>query len=475
LADALTSSSIRKYATEKKITIAVSLLIFTLTVSNLLYTFQVGGAFIKELASNWGIIIFIMLVATSYATVQYLLSSFVKLIDSNIGTRTVFSSYFNLMYKTLKIIQYATGAIFVLMIFQIVLTSHYYVGLVFAAMAISFTVSIMITVPLSYKFFSWYRLSTNKDIAGTILLFGLTSMLMALWATLIIVNNSGIIFSEKPVESGLHLQPKVITPNIIAQDRTAYMLFQITSIPTELSYVLYWTGTVLLLRNYSKKLGRFKFWLLISLPLALYLIASIFAIEDYKHTNVLFDDLLILSALTAGAGLFSVNFLILARRMKQMHNNPIAYYLTIAAYGTMLFIVSISSPVQLINPIHGLPYPPFGALSWCFTAFGIYLYSIGLYFCAIFIAQDTKLRISVREIAVKESELLDSIGTAQMEQEIQKKVLKIAKEQEETLQRQTGIELHDWEQQQEEQENIQGYMAEVLAEVEKSRKNQEEQ
>ena len=49
-------------------------------------------------------------------------------------------------------------------------------------------------------------------------------------------------------------------------------------------------------------------------------------------------------------------------------------------------------------------------------------------------------------------------------QQIQKKVLKIAKEQEKTLQEQTGVELHEWQQQQAEQENIQEYVAEVLAE-----------
>jgi hypothetical protein len=77
-------------------------------------------------------------------------------------------------------------------------------------------------------------------------------------------------------------------------------------------------------------------------------------------------------------------------------------------------------------------------------------------------------------MAIKESKLLDSIGTAHMEQEIQKKVLKLAKEQEKTLEEQTGVELHEWEQAQVEQENIQDYMAEALAEVEKSRKKQEE-
>ena len=58
-------------------------------------------------------------------------------------------------------------------------------------------------------------------------------------------------------------------------------------------------------------------------------------------------------------------------------------------------------------------------------------------------------------------------------QQIQKKVLKIAKEQEKTLQEQTGVELHEWRQQHAEQENIQEYVAEVLAEVQKSLKKQE--
>ena len=68
-------------------------------------------------------------------------------------------------------------------------------------------------------------------------------------------------------------------------------------------------------------------------------------------------------------------------------------------------------------------------------------------------------------MALKESQLLDSIGTAQMEQEIQKKVLKLAKEQERTLEEQTGVEIHEWQQEQAEHENIQEYMAEVFAET----------
>ena len=51
--------------------------------------------------------------------------------------------------------------------------------------------------------------------------------------------------------------------------------------------------------------------------------------------------------------------------------------------------------------------------------------------------------------------------------------IKIAKEQEKTLEEQTGIEIHIWQQQKIEQES-QDYVAEVLAEVKKSRDEKNE-
>ena len=42
---------------------------------------------------------------------------------------------------------------------------------------------------------------------------------------------------------------------------------------------------------------------------------------------------------------------------------------------------------------------------------------------AISVSEDSKLRQSIRHVALREPKLLDSIGIAQMEQEIQKRVL----------------------------------------------------
>ncbi|MDP9288209.1 MAG: hypothetical protein M3P08_08440 [Thermoproteota archaeon] len=466
------SSSSSTNNSQRNISIVMSILIFTLIVDNLLYAFLFGGAQAKVLTSSFGISLFLIVVAVSYASALYLLSRFVSPMHRQIKTH---SSRFNWIYKTLLISQYVSAGIIAFMILQLILTSHYYVGLLIATIAISFTLAAIILGLLSYRFLSWYK-SSNKNI--TVLLYGITFAVTAIGIGVIVAVNGSVILLENPSQiGGLQSVLKVYSSSS-SSDTThspkALILYQITYTPSRLGFVLYWIATVLLLREYSRKLGRLKFWTLISLPLVSFLAASIFVSPDYKH-SLLYDALLVLSALTAGGVLFGITFLIMARSMRRItstntatHHNTLAYYLTISAFGTVLITISLTSPVIYA------PFPPFAAAAWSFLGLSSYLYSLGFYFSTISISQDAKLRQSIRDIAAKESKLLDSIGTAHMEQEIQKKVLKLAKEQEKTLEEQTGVELHEWQQQQVEQENIQDYMAEVFAEVEKSRKKQEE-
>ncbi|MGB8023581.1 MAG: hypothetical protein WCF06_04600, partial [Nitrososphaeraceae archaeon] len=468
MTDAFSSSSSASSSTnnsQRNVSIVMSILIFTLIVDNLLYALLFGGAQAKVLTSSFGISLFIIVVVVSYASALYLLSRFVSPIHRLFKTH---SSRFNWIYKTLLIAQYASGGIIALVILQLILTSHYYVGLLIATISISFTLAAIILGLLSYRFLSWYK-SSNKNI--TVLLYGLTFAVTAIGIGVIVAVNSSVILSENPSQiGGLQSVLKVYASSSSSSNTTqspkALILYQITYTPSRLGFILYWIATALLLREYSRRLGRVKFWTLISLPLVSFLAASIFVSQDYKH-SLLYDALLVISTLTAGGVLFGTTFLIMARSIRRIittsstntasHHNTLAYYLTISAFGTVLITISLTSPVIYA------PFPPFATAAWSFLGLSSYLYSVGFYFSTISIAQDAKLRQSIRDIAAKESKLLDSIGTAHMEQEIQKKVLKLAKEQEKTLEEQTGVELHEWQQQQAEQENIQDYMAEVFA------------
>src|SRR5919202_4871287 len=107
--------------------------------------------------------------------------------------------------------------------------------------------------------------------------------------------------------------------------------------------------------------------------------------------------------------------------------------MTLAASGVVLFFVSSQ------NTVAQPTYPPFGVIAASFVGLSAYLMFLGLYSSAISISQDIKLRQSIRNSAAKESELLDSIGTAQMEQELQKRVLKIVKKNSDSMVEETGV------------------------------------
>ncbi|MDP9288612.1 MAG: cytochrome P450 [Thermoproteota archaeon] len=81
-----------------------------------------------------------------------------------------------------------------------------------------------------------------------------------------------------------------------------------------------------------------------------------------------------------------------------------------------------------------------------------------LYSSAIAVSQDSSLRTSIRASLL---ELVDNIGTAQMEQEIEKRVLKVAREQQEVLRERSGIESSLTER------DMKEYLEQVIKEVKK--------
>ena len=130
----------------------------------------------------------------------------------------------------------------------------------------------------------------------------------------------------------------------------------------------------------------------------------------------------------------------------------------ISAYGMMLLFSS--------NQASGLvlvPYPPFGLVTVTFFGLASYLVLIGIYSSAISVAEDSELRRSIRSFAIKESKLLDSIGMAQMEQQIQNKVLEFTKLNQERLVEESGIQSSLSE------EDMKLYLQQVIDELKKTK------
>lgn len=63
----------------------------------------------------------------------------------------------------------------------------------------------------------------------------------------------------------------------------------------------------------------------------------------------------------------------------------------------------------------------------------------GLYNSAISVANDVKLRQLIRSSAIDTSKLLGGIGTAQMQHEIEERVMKITKKKAEIIAQESGV------------------------------------
>lgn len=145
-------------------------------------------------------------------------------------------------------------------------------------------------------------------------------------------------------------------------------------------------------------------------------------------TNILIFSL---SAIFTGI-LFGVAFLSVARTLKI--GTAARNYMVIAAYGFLLFYIAGSSTV------FQAAYPPYGLISLSFAGLSCYLIYNGLYYSAISVSQDMTLRQSIRRSIMEQSKLLDSMGSAEMEREVQKQVLLVAKNTSAAMADKSGVE-----------------------------------
>jgi hypothetical protein len=205
----------------------------------------------------------------------------------------------------------------------------------------------------------------------------------------------------------------------------------------------------MLLHYYYQRIGKVNltFWVILSIPLILYLIGSGLIFSLPNDVTYRFYYRIIFRAGTIGSSvLFGLAFYIITRKLAA---TKVKDYLTISAIG--IIMVGIANEISLTQPTYGVA-------SHSLILLSSYLFSVGLYSAAISVSQDNSLRKSVRESLVG---LLDNIGTAQMEQEIVRKVTRLARDNQQELEEETGVSLSTSE------DDIRQY---ILAVVEEKKK-----
>jgi hypothetical protein len=203
--------------------------------------------------------------------------------------------------------------------------------------------------------------------------------------------------------------------------------YDITSI---ISFITVWFVTTFMLRQYSRNIGRIKYWILVSLPLVFFMTkyeillyyflndpAILELFSSIRPNSILVPLVYTLtnSNLQLGGIFFAILFLVIVKKIPKGHR--IVNSLIISLIGIM-FLFGSKGISGLILPA----YPPVGIVAISFMGLASYLLLIGIYSSAIIAARDIKLRKYLYEKVENDTTLLNNIAYAENETEIEKNV-----------------------------------------------------
>jgi hypothetical protein len=357
----------------------------------------------------------------------------------------------NIIWKTVFVTQVALTVILIIVMFQVLFLHRYNIMLLNVSTIISYQLAITMTGILAQQFFTWYVARKNL----LVLIYGLAAAIITL-STILSLAYIIMGLSSRPTEVGPHYAHGLYT---YESGSVMYVLNNSYTITVIISFILMWSGTSLVLRSYSFRLGSKLYWVVASIPLVYFLSqfipSSVSILSELISSNPVFLGLVFTLIFTfskaIGGLMFAIAFYIAARSVTRM--SIVRDYMFIASFGIVLFFPSGQTTAIEAS------YPPFGLIS--ITAMGLnsYFLFVGLYSSAVSVSGDVSLRQSIRKTVVDQTKFLERIGTAQMEREVQLKVLDVTREQNERMEEESGVtsSLTD--------DEVKNYMQEVLKEV----------
>lgn len=426
--------------TSRKAAVVAGISIIFLVIIDLLMTRQILPVY-----SNVEFLVFVFTVIIGYGIGSWILLGYIRRISHDIRSK---SRFINVIHWTVVIVQFALLGILLFILFSNAPTSTRVLShTVFAVASVLATVIMGV---IAFKFFSWYRLSSYKNFV--VLFYGIAALTLGISISedvgtkLLMVTeihertppgaiaNSTFLYKSSDKYDGEIVRKEVtaettvllVTPN---SNLEYYNLLNSTVLP--IAFVFRWIASTTLLRSAYKRMGRLpiSFWIILSLPLILYLVGklpgfttgeSLAGVDEmYRY----YFRILFRAGTIAGNILFGLAFFVIARKMA---SSKLKDYLIITGIGDTIVGIALSTSAL---------EPTYGAAGHSLVLLSSYLFSIGLYISAISLSQDTSLRKTIRRSKI---DLMDGIGTAQMEQELSKRIWKIVEESKDNMEEQTG-------------------------------------
>jgi hypothetical protein len=366
--------------------------------------------------------VFVVLVAI-YGLAQYII---LRWTQQKIISNTMKRSRLTIVLKGVGITQGVLILILVLTIVQILVTSSYSIVLILGAIWISYGLGALMMVYLSWKLYAWFTDNRNLFVLGYLI------------AVAVLVTN--IVITTTYTTQILLAQPESVMKNIGHRNpippepvATAYFYSDI------ITFASMWIASGILLRNFTR-LGKSRYWLLMSIPLIYYLAQFQPFLISQLSSYILSDPIgfttlytIVFTAIEPiGGFLFGLAFWATARKLE---SRAIKDYLFISGAGLLLFFTSNNAAV-LVN----YPFPPFGLVTICYLGLSSYLILTGIHSSAISVAQDSKLRNVIRESIDKQrANLIGHIGTSEMRERIYKRAFELSRKFSDSMEEETYV------------------------------------
>src|SRR5919107_6152663 len=452
----------------KKIPVVISSAIVVLVILDLLATRQ-----ILYIDNDSEILLFTLTVFVGYGFGSWIILEYVRRITANLRSKSPIT---NLLHWSVTAIQFFLFAVLLFVLYHNGTNCYEYFSkcddmriettLVYSISSIASSVLLGV---VSIRFFTWYRKNKRNYM---ILFFGLAAATFAIAITEDVYTKLVFVYViEEKSEPNATPQASFIYETfekyhgeiqykVVRTETTTLWILPSSLISLKnnldylaaLPYIFTWLAVATLLQKYYKSIrpGKFplKFWVILAIPLILYLVGSGLIISLPSDIPYRFYLRLIFRAGTIGSSvLFGLAFFIATRNLSIL---TVKDYLAITAMGII--------PIGIANEISALQQT-FGVAAHSLVFLSSYLFSIGLYSLSISISQDLSLRKSIKSSTLEVVKLLDMVGTPHMRQEIESRVLNAAKGQQSVLIKQTGVEPSLTEQ------DMKQYLGRVMKEI----------
>ena len=166
----------------------------------------------------------------------------------------------HLIDKVVTISQYALLAILASIILQMIFTSSYHIFSLKAIIFISYGLSFALLALLAKRFFSWFK--SNHDVV--VLVYALAIAMLSISSAIT------IIYTNNEFDTGPEVIRNIrsLTGGYETSDVVLDSAYTLTSV---LSFILMWAATILLMKHYSRRIGKAKYWITVGIPLAYFL------------------------------------------------------------------------------------------------------------------------------------------------------------------------------------------------------------